>query len=788
MKTNVLRNKCIVLVCALLTVAALVCGMLFVPFASVSARADDAESVGKVLYYIDAGNLSMSEDGLTPMTNRSGDTKYPCKVKTNFMTEYGLEFGTGDGTSYSGGLYNSVLDNEYGQDAATGKYWGITHSESGWRWWGLGMTKATEIVKDGFNRSRYAYEKDSEADNLQYKFQVDDTTTELRVFVGARMLADWADSADGKLIINAGTDGAVTSPISSKNENREYVFDNIYGIADGSDAFITLDFGDTTEKKCTCVSWILITTADYALTYDIQSFVKKGETSVQATPYGGGTPETITLAQEKRDAIVAAEYFDEVEISANIRGKTYTQNVTVIPEDTEYLVNVGGSAIGSLALADGAYDSAKGYGYTDGTDKNGNPSTGAANYATDAYNQSCRSDTTSLNYKFANLPQGAYGVIVGVVEHWSQWMTHSRAHTITANGGTGVALNCPDTNYVGGGTAPDPEVNGIPVHATCYGDVASNGELIVNIASADESVPTFILVYSVNKVSYDANGGLAVNDATYFDKGTTASLTATVPTRDDHEFAGWYTEVEGGTQVTDTVNASGTLYAHWTACEYGDPTDWQWTDFTAAQATLHCVHSGCEHTKQYDATITSHTTEASCEHGAGAEYVATITVGAASYTDAKVDATGSALGHAYDYTNIVWTWADDYSSATATVKCTRDESHVKSDDVVTVTSTVTKEATTEEAGVRTYTATIDGTDYKDVKTQEIPKLSGGNTGDNTGDNDSTGDNSGNATENTGNGKKSGCGSFAGGGHALTFAIIVLAAACGLLLVRKGKKA
>lgn len=79
-----------------------------------------------------------------------------------------------------------------------------------------------------------------------------------------------------------------------------------------------------------------------------------------------------------------------------------------------------------------------------------------------------------------------------------------------------------------------------------------------------------------------------------------------------------------------------------------------------------------------------------------------------------------AFGHEYDYVNIVWSWAEDYSKATAMVKCIHDNTHTK--DISAVITSDTKEATETEDGETVYTATItvDGQIYIGVKTVKIP--------------------------------------------------------------------
>ena len=73
-------------------------------------------------------------------------------------------------------------------------------------------------------------------------------------------------------------------------------------------------------------------------------------------------------------------------------------------------------------------------------------------------------------------------------------------------------------------------------------------------------------------VTFDANGGsvtgenIAVSYDDYYG-------TLPVPTQNGHAFSGWYTEIDGGTKVTETskvnIAQDHTLYAHWTKCLAG---------------------------------------------------------------------------------------------------------------------------------------------------------------------------------------------------------------------------
>ena len=78
--------------------------------------------------------------------------------------------------------------------------------------------------------------------------------------------------------------------------------------------------------------------------------------------------------------------------------------------------------------------------------------------------------------------------------------------------------------------------------------------------------------------------------------------------------------------------------------------------------------------------------------------------------------------NAHSWGDISYTWADDNSTVTATRECKNDSSHVETETVST-TSKVTKEATEEEQGETTYTATFKNPAFTEqTKTESIPKL------------------------------------------------------------------
>ena len=160
-----------------------------------------------------------------------------------------------------------------------------------------------------------------------------------------------------------------------------------------------------------------------------------------------------------------------------------------------------------------------------------------------------------------------------------------------------------------------------------------------------------------------------------------------------------------------------------TGHDWGKPT-WKWAeDYSSATAAFVCQNDE-SHTETVNATITSKTTEATCEEAGKTVFTATVTFDSKTFTDTK-EATIEAIGH--DWGEPTWTWAEDFSTATAAFVCANDETHVK-----TLTATVTSEVVGHE---KVYTATVelDGETYTATETVSIGVTVTFNAGEGTVD-------------------------------------------------------
>ncbi len=160
-----------------------------------------------------------------------------------------------------------------------------------------------------------------------------------------------------------------------------------------------------------------------------------------------------------------------------------------------------------------------------------------------------------------------------------------------------------------------------------------------------------------------------------------------------------------------------------TGHDWGKPT-WKWAeDYSSATAAFVCQNDE-SHTETVNATITSKTTEATCEEAGKTVFTATVTFDSKTFTDTK-EVTIEAIGH--DWGEPTWTWAEDFSTATAAFVCANDETHVK-----TLTATVTSEVVGHE---KVYTATVelDGETYTATETVSIGVTVTFNAGEGTVD-------------------------------------------------------
>ena len=150
---------------------------------------------------------------------------------------------------------------------------------------------------------------------------------------------------------------------------------------------------------------------------------------------------------------------------------------------------------------------------------------------------------------------------------YAHWTANEYTVTFNANGGTVTPAEMKVRHGDAYGKLPTPTLDGY----TFDGWYNDNGMQVKpeDVVTASHTLYAYWTRISY-EVKFDANGGIGTCKPINVFHGDTYGTFPPEPTLEGYEFAGWFTEKDGGTQVTkDTVvTASHTLYAHWTANEY----------------------------------------------------------------------------------------------------------------------------------------------------------------------------------------------------------------------------
>ena len=178
----------------------------------------------------------------------------------------------------------------------------------------------------------------------------------------------------------------------------------------------------------------------------------------------------------------------------------------------------------------------------------------------------------------------------------------------------------------------------------------------------------------------------------------------------------YFSDANGDTEIAKDSWIISAINHDWNDAVY------TWSDDeSTCTVTRTCKHDSA-HTETSKATVTGAQTKApTCTEKGETTYTATFEADWA-VTQTKVLADISATGHSYG--KPVWSWSEDGKTCTVTFTCENDATH-KESPKVTVTSAVKTPATCTEAGVTTYTATVEfngktHTDTKDVA--DIPAI------------------------------------------------------------------
>jgi uncharacterized repeat protein (TIGR02543 family) len=153
---------------------------------------------------------------------------------------------------------------------------------------------------------------------------------------------------------------------------------------------------------------------------------------------------------------------------------------------------------------------------------------------------------------------------------YAQWTSYDYTVTYNSDGGSAVTAQhviSPETTVV---TLPTAPTKASSTFAGWYTATSGGGTEF----TATTTVTANITVYAkwstnpVYTVTYDSQGGSAVDAQHVTLPATTVVTLPAAPTRESYTFGGWFTAVSGGGTAfigTTTVTADITVYAKWTA-------------------------------------------------------------------------------------------------------------------------------------------------------------------------------------------------------------------------------
>ncbi len=188
--------------------------------------------------------------------------------------------------------------------------------------------------------------------------------------------------------------------------------------------------------------------------------------------------------------------------------------------------------------------------------------------------------------------------------------------------------------------------------------------------------------------------------------GHSYEAVVTDPTCEEDGYTTYTCSVCGDTYTDDTTAAIG----H----SYGEP-EWTWDGYTSATATFTCENDS---THVVTITVTGDdiidvTTEPTCEEEGETVHSALVTFNGETYSNAVTEAL-EATGHDW---SVEYSWSEDGSSCTATHICANDETHNVT-ATATITSDTKTDATCEEMGTTTYTASFTE-DWAETQTLDV---------------------------------------------------------------------
>ncbi|WP_419049047.1 immunoglobulin domain-containing protein [Enorma massiliensis] len=307
------------------------------------------------------------------------------------------------------------------------------------------------------------------------------------------------------------------------------------------------------------------------------------------------------------------------------------------------------------------------------------------------------SSTSTITVNNGSLTTGGNGN-VGIYYYWSG-TNNAGTSSLTVSGNAVVdtrnsqimAQNKETVVQVGAGSDGNGGIVFNGKSGAVYGDVELQDDLTINEGEtltvgkdAGLTVPDGKTLTNDGTITVESGGKL---EGTTTGNGT-LKIAPTITTQPQD------VEVKENETATFAVKVTGT-----------EPLSYQWQQST---------DNGNSWTDIAGETNATYTTGKTTMDMSGTQYRCVVSNSAGSIISDAVSLTVNEHVHTWGYP--VWNWSEDGKTCTVTFTCQNDETH-KETPAVTVTSAVKTSATCTEAGVTTYTATVEfnGKTYTDTK-------------------------------------------------------------------------
>ena len=167
---------------------------------------------------------------------------------------------------------------------------------------------------------------------------------------------------------------------------------------------------------------------------------------------------------------------------------------------------------------------------------------------------------------------GASYIVNAMITLYPFWMPNSYQVTFDANGGSCSQSSILVTYDQVYGTLPTPSMTGYSFdgwYTSVNGGTKILSTTMVAITSLQTLYAHWVQGHTYCTVTFDPNGG-SVSPATRSVESGAAIGELPTPTREGYTFAGWWTAVDGGIQISESTRVVGdvTYYAHWALTDF----------------------------------------------------------------------------------------------------------------------------------------------------------------------------------------------------------------------------